>query len=74
MCASFLFMSSIAEIEAAIKHLPDPQVDQLAQWLQAFRQQRNAPSSVESWLRRARGAAVPGTRTDDIIAATRGEQ
>ncbi len=67
-------MSNLIEIEAAIERLPDPQVDQLAQWLEAHRQRRMAPPSIEAWLQRARGAAVPGVKTSDIMALTRGEE
>ena len=67
-------MSNIAEIEAAIENLPDPQVDQLARWLETLRQRRATPPPVESWLQRARGAALPGVRTNDVMTLTRGEE
>lgn len=67
-------MSNIAEIEAAIENLPKPQVEQLARWLETFRQRRAATPPVENWLRRARGAALPGVRTQDVVALTRGEE
>ncbi len=67
-------MSNIAEIEAAIENLPDLQVDQLARWLEAHRQRRTPPPPVESWLQRARGAALPGVKTKDVMALTRGEE
>lgn len=67
-------MSSIAEIEAAIKNLPKPQVDQLAQWLEAFRHRCATPPSVDSWLEHARGVARPGINTDEVMALTRGEE
>jgi len=66
-------MSNIAEIEAAIENLPDPQVEQLARWLETFRRRRGTCPPVESWLKRARGAAVPGVRTSDVMTLTRGE-
>ena len=66
-------MSTIAEIETAIEKLPAPQVDQLARWLEAFRMRRATPSSVETWLRRARGAAAPSVTTENVMALTRGE-
>jgi hypothetical protein len=66
-------MSSIAEIEAAIENLPDPQVDQLARWLDTLRQRRALPPPVDSWLKHARGAAIPGVKTQDVMALTRGE-
>jgi hypothetical protein len=67
-------MSNIAEIEAAIEKLPAPQLDQLARWLETFRQRRATPPPVESWLQRARGAALPGVTTKDVMVLTRGEE
>ena len=67
-------MSNIAEIEAAIERLPAPQVDQLARWLEVYRQRRMTPPRVESWLQRARGAAIPAVKTQDIMTLTRGEE
>jgi hypothetical protein len=67
-------MSNIAEIEAAIENLPDPQVDQLARWLEEFRRRRATPPAVDRWLERARGTALPGTTTKDVMAQTRGEE
>ena len=67
-------MSNIAEIEAAIENLPDPQVDQLARWLETLRQRRTTPPPVNSWLARARGTALPGMSTKDVMALTRGEE
>lgn len=67
-------MTTIAEIEAAIEKLPDTQVDQLARWLEMLRQARATPAPVENWLKSARGAAIPGVTTDDLMAKTRGEE
>lgn len=67
-------MSNVAEIEAAIEKLPRTQVDQLARWIEEFRQQRATPPPVESWLQHARGAAIPGMKTQDVMKLTRGEQ
>ena len=67
-------MSSIAEIENAIEKLPAPQVDELAGWLQTLRVRRATPTPIESWLRRARGAALPGETTANVMALTRGEE
>ncbi len=67
-------MSSIAEIENAIENLPAPQVDKLAGWLETLRLRRATPPPVESWLQRARGAALPGETTAKVMAATRGEE
>lgn len=66
-------MDKIAEIEAAIETLPSAEVDQLALWLESLRQRRLSPPTVDSWLQQARGAAVPGVRTEDVLALTRGE-
>ena len=67
-------MKNITEIEAAIENLPDPQVDELARWLETLRQRRMTPAPVESWLKRARGAALPGATTNDVMTLTRGEE
>lgn len=67
-------MSSIAEIEDAIEKLPAPQVEELAGWLETLRVRRSNPTPVESWLQRARGAALPGQTTANVIAITRGEE
>ena len=67
-------MSSIAEIENAIEKLPARQVDELAGWLERLRVRRATPASVESWLQRARGAALPGETTTKVLALTRGEE
>ena len=66
-------MSSIAEIENAIEKLPAPQVDELAGWLEKLRVRRATPPPIESWLQRARGAALPGQTTAKVMALTRGE-
>ena len=67
-------MSSIAEIESAIEKLPAPQVEELAGWLEALRARRATPPPVESWLRRARGAALSGVTTASVMTLTRGEE
>ena len=67
-------MSSIIEIEAAIEKLPEPQVEQLADWLAARRQHRATIPPVESWLQSARGAAAPGVTTKSVMNLTRGEE
>ena len=66
-------MSSIAEIENAIEKLPAPQVDELAGWLEKLRVRRAIPPPIESWLQRARGAALPGETTAKVMALIRGE-
>ena len=65
---------SIAEIETAIEKLPAQQVDELAGWLETLRTRRATPPPVESWLERARGAAVPNASTAGVMDLTRGEQ
>ncbi|MCC6795285.1 MAG: hypothetical protein IT366_09225 [Candidatus Hydrogenedentes bacterium] len=67
-------MSTVDEIEAAIEKLPVAQVEQLARWIEAYRQRRAAPPAVENWLQRARGAAVPGVTTLEVMKLTRGEE
>ena len=64
-------MSTIHEIEAAIEHLPVPQVEELAVWLEAHRARRVAPLAADAWLKRARGAARPGVTTAEVMALTR---
>jgi len=67
-------VSNIVEIEAAIEKLPSQQVEQLARWLEEHRQRRKAPAPIDRWLRRARGAARPGTTTAEVMNRTRGEE
>jgi hypothetical protein len=66
-------MVNLAEIEAAIQKLPVLEVDELRIWLENHCQKQTPPPSLENWLQRARGAAQPGVKTDDIMALTRGE-
>ena len=66
-------MSTIAEIEVAIKQLPASQVEELAAWMEAFRLRQATPPVVERWLQHARGAARPGETTANILAITRGD-
>ena len=67
-------MSNIAEIENAIEKLTAPHVDELAGWLETLRARQATPPPVESWLQRARGAALPGETTAKVLALTRGEE
>jgi hypothetical protein len=67
-------MSTINEIETAIERLPTPQVDELAVWLEAHRARRATSLAAEAWLKQARGAALPGVTTADVMALTRGEE
>lgn len=70
----FYGMSTITEIEAAIEHLPEPQVAELAAWLEKRRAWRATPPAVDTWLARARGAARAGVTTDQVMSSTRGEE
>ena len=65
-------MKTIEEIEDAIKKLPPPEVEQLVGWLESLKPNGRS-TSVETWLQKARGAAVPGVTTANIMAQTRGE-
>ena len=67
-------MSTITEIEQAIERLPSPQVDELAQWLEAHRSRRATALPVDTWLNRARGAARPDVTTADVMSLTRGDE
>ncbi|MCB1093451.1 MAG: hypothetical protein KDL87_18075 [Verrucomicrobiae bacterium] len=67
-------MSTLAEIEEAIRELPDPDVERLADWLDSLRQARHRAPAIDEWLNEARGAALPGVKTDDVLAQTRGEE
>ena len=67
-------MSSIPEIEQAIVRFPTPQVDELAQWLEAHRARRATALPVEEWLNRARGAVRPDATTADVMSLTRGDE
>jgi hypothetical protein len=67
-------MGSIAEIEAAIEKLPAQQVDELAGWIEMLRARRATPPLVDTWLDRARGAAVAGVTTALVMTLTRGEE
>ena len=69
-----LAMSTITEIEAAIRKLPQAQVAKLAAWIEDYRTGSEAPASVELWLKKARGAAMANVTTDGIMALTRGEE
>ena len=67
-------MSSIAEIEDAIRNLPMPEVDKLAAWLEEFRHRAASGTPVENWLMVARGAVRTGATTASIMALTRGDE
>ena len=67
-------MRTITEIESDVAKLPPAQVEELANWLEAFRHKRANSPPVESWLQHARGAARPGETTEKIMVLTRGEE
>lgn len=66
-------MTKLLEIEAAITRLPHDQVEQLASWLHDHLKKGQPNADFDGWLNRARGAALPGARTDEILAESRGE-
>jgi len=67
-------MSTLAEIEAAIECLSAKEVEELSVWLRQRGSGAVEGLPVETWLKKARGAAVPGVSTDALQALTRGEQ
>jgi hypothetical protein len=66
-------MSTVAEIEAAIKRLPLTEVEKVAQWLATYCAQCSTAPQAEGWLERARGAARPGVTTAEVMDLTRGD-
>jgi hypothetical protein len=66
-------MTTLNDIEAAIEKLPPPQVDELANWLEALRARRGSTQTIEVWLDRARGAAKPDVTTSRVLNETRGD-
>ncbi|HTW94596.1 MAG TPA: hypothetical protein VMD30_07375 [Tepidisphaeraceae bacterium] len=67
-------MSSITEIEAAIEKLPRAQVEELATWLDSVLNRRPKSSSMDCWLKQARGAAQTRMTTTEVMALTRGDE
>ncbi len=67
-------MSTITEIEEAIERLPESQVAELAQWLEARRARRATALPVNAWLIAARGVARPGVTTAEVMYQTRGDE
>jgi hypothetical protein len=67
-------MSTIQEIESAIERLPGPQFAELVAWLEELRGRRASPPAVETWLKRARGAARADVTTAQVMTLTRGER
>jgi hypothetical protein len=70
----FKSMSNLAEIEAAIERLAEPQIEELSKWLDRRLAAKSDLSTLEAWLQQARGAAAPGVTTDALLEATRGNQ
>ena len=73
---SFELMSTLSEIEAAIKRLPSSQVDELALWLQQQRARKPAASMPEpDFLTRAIaiwGETPAGEPLSALVSQTRG--
>jgi len=67
-------MTTIAEIEKAISHLPLPQVEELARWLEKYRMRQQTPTQADAWLEHAVGAAKPGTTTAELMSLSRGDE
>lgn len=66
-------MSSVPEIEAAIRKLSPKEIEELAVWIESMRQ-KSTNAKVEKWLEQAPGkASVVGATTEKIQAQTRGE-
>jgi len=66
-------MSTLQEIESAIANLPVPEVDELVTWLRRHHSERGLPPKLDVWLEQAKGAALPGVTTADVMAITRSE-
>jgi hypothetical protein len=70
-------MSTLAEIEAAIEHLPPPQVEKLAVWLEQrrLRTAMAASTTEPDFLARAKavwGEKPPGKPLSQLVAEARG--
>jgi hypothetical protein len=76
VAVGFEFMSTLSEIEAAIKRLPAPQVDELALWLEQHRTRKATPSVREpDFLTRAKtiwGETPAGEPLSALVSQTRG--
>ena len=70
-------MSTLAEIENAIETLPEPQVEELAMWLEQRRLQKAAASAemenFKACLAASVGIAKGKFTTDERMRETRGE-
>lgn len=69
-------MSSLPEIEAAIRQLPPDEVDELLRSLDQFRMDRTLERKqlMKDWLRNAVGKGKTIMSTDEVMALTRGEE
>ena len=71
-------MSTLAEIEAAFEQLSRAEQqelhDHIALRLQSSPQRGLTQEEFEAWLETARGAAIPGITTAQVMAETRGEE
>jgi len=70
-------MSTLAEIEEAIEHLPEPQVEELASWLgqRRLRKAVVAPVPEPDFLSRAKaiwGEAPAGKPLSALVSEARG--
>lgn len=69
-------MSTLTEIEAAIEHLPTPQLEELALWLEQRRSRKPAvPASEPNFVARAKaiwGDAPAGEPLSALVSEARG--
>ena len=73
---NYMPMSTLAEIEAAIEHLPPPQVEKLAVWLEQRRPRKAAttPTQEPDFLARAKaiwGEAPAGKPLSALVSEAR---
>jgi hypothetical protein len=67
-------MSTVAEIEAAIRKLTPEEFDALVQRIDTLREPEPPKLSMEEWLKRAAGGATDKSlTTDQIMKLTRGD-
>lgn len=67
-------MTTITEIEKAISHLPLPDVEELARWIEEYRMRQRPSTRVGAWLKHAVVAAKPGTTTAELMSLSRGDE
>jgi hypothetical protein len=74
----YSFVSTIAEIEAAVEKLPPTQQQELyaslGARLKTLTKRGLSPEEFDVWLKKARGVGMSGMTTDQIMAMTRGEE